>query len=144
MQAQSLTALLLVSSSLGLSMALNIFHWCLVGPWISAGVVADCFYIGLFDCSQADSLHSHVILQKRRSFYSMFLNIHRSGAFTALTWSVPCETTAFSVRSVYTIQPCHFMQSHIRKVYACLALTCHLHFWHNDRDILCATVAMHR
>ena len=28
------------------------------------------------------------------------------------------------------------MQSHIRKVYACLAVTCHLHFWQNDRDLL--------
>ena len=32
------------------------------------------------------------------------------------------------------------MQSHIRKVYACLAVTCHLHFWQNDRDLLRATV----
>ena len=38
--------------------------------------------------------------------------------------------------SVYTIQPCHFMQSHIRKVYACLAVTCCLHFWQNDWDLL--------
>ena len=28
------------------------------------------------------------------------------------------------------------MQSHIRKVHACLAVTCHLHFWQNDRDLL--------
>ena len=34
---------------------------------------------------------------------------------------------------------CHFMQSHIRKVYACLAVTCHLHFWQNDRGLLHAT-----
>ena len=26
-----------------------------------------------------------------------------------------------------------------RKVYACLAVTCHLHFWQNDRDLLRAT-----
>ena len=32
------------------------------------------------------------------------------------------------------------MQSHIRKVYACLAVTCHLHFWQNDQDLLHATV----
>ena len=32
-----------------------------------------------------------------------------------------------------------FNKSHIRKVYACLAVTCHLHFWQNDRDFLCAT-----
>ena len=34
---------------------------------------------------------------------------------------------------------CHFMKSHIRKVYACLAVTCHLHFWQNNRDLLRAT-----
>ena len=28
----------------------------------------------------------------------------------------------------------------IRKEYACLAVTCHLHFWQNDRDFLRATV----
>ena len=39
----------------------------------------------------------------------------------------------------YNHAPCHFMQSHIRKVYACLAVTCHLHFWQNDRDLLRAT-----
>ena len=31
------------------------------------------------------------------------------------------------------------MQSHIRKVHTCLAVTCHLHFWQNDRDCLRAT-----
>ena len=46
--------------------------------------------------------------------------------------------------SVYTIQPCtrlqcHFIQSHIGRVYVCLAVTCHLHFWQNDRDLLRAT-----
>ena len=32
------------------------------------------------------------------------------------------------------------MQSHIHKVYVCLAVTCHLHFWQNDPDLLHATV----
>ena len=32
-----------------------------------------------------------------------------------------------------------FNKIHIRKVYACLAVTCHLHFWQNDRDFLSAT-----
>ena len=32
-----------------------------------------------------------------------------------------------------------FNKSHIRKVYACLAVTCHLHFWQNDRGLLRAT-----
>ena len=39
----------------------------------------------------------------------------------------------------YNHASCHFMQSHIRKVYACLAVTCHLHFWRNDRGLLRAT-----
>ena len=39
----------------------------------------------------------------------------------------------------YNRAPCHFMQSHIRKVHACLAVTCHLRFWQNDRDLLRAT-----
>ena len=29
----------------------------------------------------------------------------------------------------YNHAPCHFMQSHIRRVHACLTVTCHLHFW---------------
>ena len=45
----------------------------------------------------------------------------------------------FCVSAPYNHAPCHFMQSHIRKVYECLAVTCHLHFWQNDRDLLRAT-----
>ena len=74
------------------------------------------------------------------SFIARFLNIHRSGVLTALAWLVPHETAAVSAYMVYNHAPCHFMQSHIRKVYACLAVTCHLHFWQNDRDLLRATV----
>ena len=70
------------------------------------------------------------------AFYSAFLNIHGSCVLTALAWLVPHGTAAVSARSVYTtVQPqnkCHFMQSHIRKVCAFLAVTCHLHFWQND------------
>ena len=39
----------------------------------------------------------------------------------------------------YNHAPCYFMQSHIRKVYACLAVTYELHFWQDDRDLLRAT-----
>ena len=50
----------------------------------------------------------------------------------------------FSASSVYTIQPCtrlqcHFIQSHKGRVYVCLAVTCRLHFWQNDRVLLRAT-----
>ena len=47
------------------------------------------------------------------------------------SWRVLCTP--------YNHVPYHFMQSHICKVYACLAVTCHLHFWQNDRDLLRAT-----
>ena len=39
----------------------------------------------------------------------------------------------------YNHAPCHFMQSHIRKVHACLVVTCHLHFRQKDRGLLRAT-----
>ena len=80
------------------------------------------------------------------SFYSAFLNIrHRSGVLTALAWLVPQESAARESQSrrvlctPYSHAPCHFMQSHIRKVYACLAVTCHLRFWQDDRGLLRAT-----
>ena len=54
------------------------------------------------------------------------------------------ECCRFGAGSVYSIQPCtrlqcHFIQSHTGRVYVCLAVTCHLHFWQNDRDLVCAT-----
>jgi len=51
------------------------------------------------------------------------------------TWNC-CHLGAFCVH--HTL--CHFMQSHIRKVHAYLAVTCNLHFWQNDWDLLRATV----
>ena len=44
----------------------------------------------------------------------------------------------------YNHAPCHFTQSHIRKVHACLAVTCYLHFWQNDRDLLRTTAVTRR
>ena len=40
---------------------------------------------------------------------------------------------------MYNHAPCHFIQSHIRKVRAYLAVTWHLHVWQNDRGLLRAT-----
>ena len=58
-------------------------------------------------------------------------------------WHGWCHMKLLSCRRVlctpYNHAPCYFMQSHIRKVYACLAVTYHLHFWQNDRDLLRAT-----
>ena len=95
--------------------------------------------------SWADSLPSHVILHEWIAFHSAFLNIHRSGVLTALAWLVPQESAARESQfrrvlcTPYNHAPCHFMQSHIRKVYACLAVTCHLRFWQNDLGLLRAT-----
>ena len=55
--------------------------------------------------SRADSLRLCVILHEWLASYSRFLNIHRSGVLSALTWLVPHVTAAVSVCSVYTIQP---------------------------------------
>ena len=78
------------------------------------------------------------------SFMRVFwISTDWSGVLTELAWLVPHETAAVSAQVLctpYNHAPCHFMQSHIRKVYACLAVTCHLHFWQNDRDLLRATV----
>ena len=57
-----------------------------------------------------------------------------------VTWLVPRETAAVSARSVYTTQPCtmsrHSMRGRIRSVHTCLAVTCHLDFLQNRRDLL--------
>ena len=86
-------------------------------PWISAdnsfkkkrrGKKKGCCWSVLYSAvlrSRVDSLRSHVILHEWLAFYSVFLNIHRGGVLTALTWLVPHETAAVSSRSVYTIQP---------------------------------------
>ena len=74
--------------------------------------------------------------------FCFVLNIHRSGVLTALAWLVPHETAAISAQVLctqYNHAPRHFKQSHIRKVYACLAVICYLHVWQNGRDLLRAT-----
>jgi len=45
-----------------------------------------------------------------------------------LSWHVLCTP--------YNHAPCHFMQSRICKVHACLAVICHLHFWQNECNLL--------
>ena len=75
-------------------------------------------------------------------YFVIFMNIHQSGVLTALAWLEPHETAAVAAQVLctpYNHAPCHFMQSHIRKVYACLAVTCYLHFGQNDRELLRAT-----
>ena len=104
-------------------------------------IIIDRFYTALFSVHE----HSHVILHEWIAFYRVFLNIHRSGVLTALAWLVTQESAARVSQSrhilctPYNHALCHFMQSHIRKVYACLAVTCPLRFWQNDWGLLHAT-----
>ena len=77
-------------------------------------------YIALFSTLE-QTLRSLVILPEGLAFYSAFLSIHGSGILTALAWLVLYETAAISAQVLctqYNHAPCHFMQSHICKVYA--------------------------
>ena len=50
-----------------------------------------------------------------------------------------CRLGAFCVHHTTMHMSRHFRQSYTRRLHACLAATCHLHFWQNDRDLLRAT-----
>ena len=66
------------------------------------------------------------------------------GSCLVPTWLVPRKLLSFRLVlcTPYNHALCHFMQSHSRRVHACIAVTYHLHFWQNDRDLLLApTVA---
>ena len=41
---------------------------------------------------------------------------------------------------IYTSLQCHLIWIHLHRAHVCLAVTCHLHFWQNDWDLLCVTV----
>ena len=92
--------------------------------------------------SRADSLRSHVILHEWLAFYSAFFEYPpkwctHSAGMAAWHMKLPPSRRV----PPYNHAPCHFMQSHICKVHAYLAVTsCHLHFWQNDRGLLPATV----
>ena len=85
------------------------------------------------------------------SFSQHVFDIHQSGVLTALfaccmaqaAWNHCCLGT-FCVHRTTLHLSGHFMQSHIQRVHACLAVTCHLHFWRNDGDLVCATAVTQR
>ena len=111
-------------------------HTCYITDWLMIAYIA--LFSALLSRLSALACGSTWVT----SFIARFLNIRRSGVLTALAWLVPHETAAISAQVLctpYNHAPCHCMQSHICQVYACLAVTCHLHFWQNDRDLLCAT-----
>ena len=97
---------------------------------------------------RAETLRSHVVLHERRTFYSafffFFFFFYISTEVVYLQrWHGWCHMKLLpSLRVLctpYNHAPHHFMQSHIHKVHVSLAVTCHLHFWQNDRDLLRAT-----
>ena len=130
------------STSLRIKVAITCSYSVLcVKELIAYGYCCCCCWLLLYHSailrSRADSLRSHVILHE-----CFWISTEVVYLLTALAWLVPHETAAVSAQVLctpYNHAPCHFTQSHIRKVYACLAVTCHLHFWQNDRDLLRAT-----
>ena len=110
-------------------------------------VVCDSKWLSLFIMFQISIKVMYLQRSLVVTFFIMFqisikvMYLQRS---LVVTWLVPCETAATLACSLYTIQSCtmscHFMQSHIRTVHACLTVTCHPHFWQNYWDLLCATV----
>ena len=92
--------------------------------------------------SRADSLRSHVILHEWLDYFIARFLISIEVVYLQ-RWHGWCHMNLLPSRRVlrtpYNHAPCHFMQSHIPKVYACLAVTCHLQFWQDDRDLLRAT-----
>ena len=54
-----------------------------------------------------------------------------------LSWCLMSSDVIWHIRDKLWPMPKH---GSIRMVYACLAVTCHLHFWQNGRDFLRATV----
>ena len=103
--------------------------WDSFWEWID-WLIAGCLYSAILH-SQANWLCWHMVLHEWLAFCSVFLNSHRSGVLTAKYW---CHMKLLPLAQVlctsykYNYAPC-----------ACLAVTCHLHFWQNDRDLLRAT-----
>ena len=91
--------------------------------------------------SRVDSLRSHVSLPEWLVFIAQFW-ISTEVVYLQ-RWHGWCHMKLLPSRRVlctpYNHAPCHFMRSQIRKVHACLSVTCHLHFWQNGRDLLRAT-----
>ena len=80
-------------------------------------------------------------------FIASFFNIHRSATnlqrCLVVVWPVSRETAAVSVHMLctpYSHAPVYSVTSfkaiNICRVRVCLAVTCHRHFWQNDRDLL--------
>ena len=101
----------------------------------------DCLYSAIFR-SWADSLCSHVILHEWLDFYSAFFWISIEVVYLQ-HWHGWCHMKLQPSRRMFCVH--HTTMHHVtlwKATYVrcmhVLAVTCHLHFWQNDRDLLCA------
>ena len=69
--------------------------------------------------------------------YYFFLNLFFTYGYESIPPSRRVLCTRYNHAPYYMSRP--FMQSDIRRVHACLAVTCHLHLWQNERDLLRGT-----
>ena len=112
-------------------------------------VVVDCFYTALLSalaqthCARMRFYMSEQLSIARFVLFCFFCFFISTEVVYLRRWHGWCHMKLLPSRRVlctpYNHAPCHFMQSHISKVHAYLAVTCRLHFWQNGRGLLRAT-----
>ena len=89
----------------------------------------------------SDESHFNVSVGSDGQSHKTVSTNHRPNRLTKMmmmmSWCLMSSDVIWHIRDKLWPMPKH---GSIRKVYACLAVTCHLHFWQNDRDFLRATV----
>ena len=72
------------------------------------------------------------------SKWSVYLQVYFGCCMAGATW----RRCRLSTRSVYTMQPCTSLQCQfiqcdiLESMSLCLGVTCDMHFWQNDQDLL--------
>ena len=103
--------------------------------------IIDRFYIALFSAlEQTHCARMWFYLSEQLFIEHFWIS---TGVVYLQRWPGWCHMKLLPARRVlctpYSHAPCHFVQSHIRELYAYLAVTCHPHFWQNDQGLLRAT-----
>ena len=101
------------------------------------------FYIALFSALEQHHWARMRFYMSEQLFIARFwisTEVVYCAGMAGATWN-SCRLVAFCEHNTtmnYVTSHTHTltMQSHIRKVHACVAVTCHLYFWQNDRGIL--------
>ena len=98
-------------------------------------------YYCLVEC--LSNIMPAIIIQKHNRWFGarrplkQVAYIYTETMLLLLSWCLMSSDVIWHIRDKLWPMPKH---GSIRKVYACLVVTCHLHFWQNDRDFLRATV----